>query len=84
MDKILDSESLDRLRDVADIVWGRDDPLRSLDGIVHSAHRGGALPEALLQIGHSVVADLAAILAGRPERQLQYATPEKLRGLGRI
>jgi len=60
------------------------DPLRRAEGIVHSAHRAGALPDALLQIGHAVVADLHAILADSPDRQLQYATAEQLTRLGRI
>lgn len=39
---------------------------------------------ATCEIGRLVVADLVAILDGRPERQLRYATADQLRGLGRI
>lgn len=60
------------------------DPLRHVEGIVHSAHRAGALPDALLRIGHAVVEDLRTILTGAPERRLAYATAQQLQRLGRL
>lgn len=60
-----------------------NDPIRGVEGIVHSAHRAGALPEALLGIGRMVVADLRSIFQDSPDRQMQYATPAHaaMRGL---
>lgn len=51
-------------------------PIRSAESAVLSAHRAGALPEALHEIGRMVVDDLGAIFAGATPHALQYATPE--------
>ena len=50
--------------------------IRSAPGAVLSAHRAGATPEALHEIGRLVVDDLAATLAGTPPNRMQYATPQ--------
>lgn len=54
----------------------REHPIRSAENAVLSAHRAGAVPEALHEVGRLVVDDLAAILNCRVPRALQYATPE--------
>jgi phosphoglycerate dehydrogenase-like enzyme len=43
-----------------------DDPVRSLDGMLLSAHRAGGMREAFLEIGRLAVADLELILRGLP------------------
>jgi phosphoglycerate dehydrogenase-like enzyme len=43
-----------------------DDPLRHNDGLLLSAHRAGAMPEALYDIGRQTVADAEQILRGLP------------------
>jgi phosphoglycerate dehydrogenase-like enzyme len=50
--------------------------IRGAKGAVLSAHRAGAIPEALLEIGRMVVDDLEALLAGRTPTRMQYATPQ--------
>ena len=59
----------------------RDHRIRKAPNAVFSAHRAGAMPEALREIGRMVVADLEAVLAGRRSTQMQYATPELIAGL---
>lgn len=56
--------------------------IRTARNVVFSAHRAGAIPEALLDIGRMVVDDLAAFLADRPPSRMQYATPEMIHRLG--
>jgi phosphoglycerate dehydrogenase-like enzyme len=56
--------------------------IRNARGAVLSAHRAGAIPEALREIGRMVVDDLEALLAGRQPTRMQYATPEMVRRLG--
>lgn len=51
-------------------------PIRTAENAVLSAHRAGAVPEALHEIGRFVVDDLAAILNGRTPLAMQYATPK--------
>jgi phosphoglycerate dehydrogenase-like enzyme len=53
-----------------------DDPIRSAEHAVLSAHRAGPVPEALWEIGRLVVDDLEAIVRGLPPRRLQAAEPE--------
>jgi phosphoglycerate dehydrogenase-like enzyme len=53
-----------------------DDPIRTAAGAVLSAHRAGAVREALWEIGRMVVDDLEAIVRGLPPRSLQVAEPE--------
>lgn len=57
-------------------------PIRRATGAVLSAHRAGAIPEALLEIGRMVVDDLDALLDGRQPTRMQYAHPEMIRRLG--
>jgi phosphoglycerate dehydrogenase-like enzyme len=54
----------------------RDHRIRRVPNAVFSAHRAGAIPEALHEIGVMVVADLEAGLAGREPTRMQYATPD--------
>jgi phosphoglycerate dehydrogenase-like enzyme len=56
-----------------------DHPIRGAPGAVLSAHRAGAVREALWEIGRRVVDDLEAIVLGLPPRQLQIAEPELVR-----
>ena len=55
--------------------------IRSAEGAVLSAHRAGAIPEALFEIGRMVVDDLEILLAGGNDLRMQYATPESVRRL---
>jgi phosphoglycerate dehydrogenase-like enzyme len=53
-----------------------DDPARSLEGMVLSAHRAGGIPSAFAGIGEMVVDDLQQLAAGLPPVRLQVAAPE--------
>jgi phosphoglycerate dehydrogenase-like enzyme len=53
-----------------------DHPIRTASSTVLSAHRAGAVHEALWEIGERVVDDLEAIALGLPPRRLQAAEPE--------
>jgi len=53
-----------------------DDPVRGLDGMLLSAHRAGALPDALHEIGEQAVADIELILRGLPPMVCRRAQPE--------
>ena len=53
-----------------------DDPARTLDGFVLSAHRAGALDVAFRSIGEMVLDDLTQLLAGLPPVRMQQATRE--------
>jgi phosphoglycerate dehydrogenase-like enzyme len=50
--------------------------------VILSAHRAGAVPEALLEIGRMVVDDLELLLAGRSPQRMQCATPDTVARLG--
>ena len=54
----------------------REHPIRGASHAVLSPHRAGLVPEALLEIGSSVVDDLEAMVKGLPPRRLQLAEPE--------
>ena len=56
----------------------RDHRIRTAPNAVFSAHRAGAIPEALQEIGRMVVDDLESVLAGNEPTRLQYATPEMI------
>ena len=59
-----------------------DHPARRVDGLVLSAHRAGAMPEAFRAIGRLVAADLELILNGLPPvvcRRAERETVERLR-----
>jgi phosphoglycerate dehydrogenase-like enzyme len=52
-----------------------DDPVRSLEGLLLSAHRSGGTQEALYQIGRMTVADAELILRGLPPVLCRRADP---------
>ena len=56
--------------------------LRQADGAVFSAHRAGAIPEALREIGRMVVDDLDTLVAGEEPSRMLYATPDLIERLG--
>jgi phosphoglycerate dehydrogenase-like enzyme len=53
-----------------------DDAARTLEGMVLSAHRAGALTAAFHAIGEMVLDDLTQIAAGLPPVRMQQAAPE--------
>jgi phosphoglycerate dehydrogenase-like enzyme len=53
-----------------------DDPARSIEGLLLSPHRAGALPEALFDIGRQTVADAELILKGLPPLSCRRAQRE--------
>ncbi len=53
-----------------------DHPVRSVDGVLLSAHKAGSVREGLWEIGEMVCDDLESILAGLPPTRLQNAEPE--------
>ena len=54
----------------------RDDPARSVENLVLSPHRAGALPDSLLEIGRQTVADADLILRGLPPLSCRRAQRE--------
>ncbi len=58
-----------------------DDPLRGYPNVILSPHRAAAVPGGRHPIGDMIVADIEAILDGRPERQLKRADPETVRNM---
>ena len=54
----------------------QDHPIRSAPGVVLSAHRAGSVARDMRNIGHMVVNDLEAMLAGLPPLAMQVAQPE--------
>jgi phosphoglycerate dehydrogenase-like enzyme len=52
-----------------------DDPVRSVNGLLLSAHRAGGVIEALHQIGRMTVADAELILPGLPPQLCRRADP---------
>ncbi|MDJ0953888.1 MAG: NAD(P)-dependent oxidoreductase [Acidimicrobiia bacterium] len=54
--------------------FAADHRIRNAANAVFSAHRAGAIPEALLEIGRMVVDDLEELLAGGTRLRMQYAT----------
>lgn len=53
-----------------------DAAVRSLDGLVLSAHRAGGIPPALLSIGDMVLDDLGQVQRGLPPMRMQVAARE--------
>jgi phosphoglycerate dehydrogenase-like enzyme len=53
----------------------RDDPVRSVEGLILSAHRTGGMPEAFHRIGAMMVADMELILRGLPPQLCRRADP---------
>lgn len=58
-----------------------DHPIRHAPNVVLSGHRAGSIREELRNIGHLVVNDLEAMLAGLPPLEMQMAQPELVRRL---
>lgn len=59
-----------------------DDPVRSIPGLLLSAHRAGGTEDALLEIGRMAVADAELIMRGLPPQLCRRADPgvaERLR-----
>jgi phosphoglycerate dehydrogenase-like enzyme len=56
--------------------WPSDHRVRTLEGMLLSAHRAGALDEVFKRIGELVLADLALILKGLPPVMCKRAEPE--------
>lgn len=50
--------------------------IRKATAAVFSAHRAGAIPEALFEIGRMVVDDIEQVLAGEKPQRMQYATAD--------
>ena len=57
------------------------DPLRSLEGLLLSAHRTGGTREALFEIGRMMVADAELIIRGLPPQLCRRADPAVARRL---
>ena len=53
-----------------------DDPARSLEGLVLSAHRAGGIDAAFHAIGDMVVEDLVQVASGLPPMRMQVAARE--------
>jgi phosphoglycerate dehydrogenase-like enzyme len=61
-----------------------DDPVRTVDGLLLSAHRTGGMPSALFDIGEQMVADAELILKGLPPvvcRRAQRETVARFRSM---
>ena len=52
-----------------------DDPVRSVEGLLLSAHRAGGLQEAFYDIGRMVVSDMEMVLRGLPPQSCKRADP---------
>jgi phosphoglycerate dehydrogenase-like enzyme len=57
----------------------KDDPVRKVEGLLLSAHRTGAMPDALFDIGKQAVADVDLILKGLPPVVCRKALPETVK-----
>ena len=60
----------------------QDDPVRSIPGLLLSAHRTGGTPDAFLEIGRLTVADAELVMRGLPPQLCRRADPgvaERLR-----
>ena len=57
----------------------KNDPVRSVEGMLLSAHRTGGMPNALFDIGRQAVADAELILKGLPPVVCRKALPETVR-----
>lgn len=55
-----------------------DHKMRSVGQVIHSPHRAAAVPGGRQLIGEMLVADVRAIIEGRPERQLLVADPGRV------
>lgn len=62
----------------------KDDPVRSIEGLLLSAHRTGGMPDALYDIGRQTVADVELIFRGLPPsvcRRAQRETVSRFRSM---
>ncbi|HET6485332.1 MAG TPA: NAD(P)-dependent oxidoreductase [Spirochaetia bacterium] len=79
-DALTDLALQDRFKAAIDVFpeepLAKDHPIRKAPGAVLSAHRAGALPVALLDIGRMVADDLEAIIRGLPPWRMQRTEPE--------
>ncbi len=57
----------------------KNDPVRSVEGLLLSAHRTGGMPEAFYEIGRQAVADAELILKGLPPVVCRKALPETVK-----
>ncbi|MDJ1015875.1 MAG: NAD(P)-dependent oxidoreductase [Paracoccaceae bacterium] len=57
------------------------DPMRAAPNVIYSPHRAAAVESGRHLIGQMIVADIEAILAGRPERRLQKADRSRVASL---
>ena len=57
----------------------KDDPVRSVEGMLLSAHRTGGMSNALFDIGRQAVADAELILKGLPPMVCRKALPETVK-----
>ncbi|MGO9418936.1 hydroxyacid dehydrogenase [Roseiarcus sp.] len=53
-----------------------DDPARSIEGLILSPHRAGAMRDSLLEIGRQTVADVELVLRGLPPLSCRRAQRE--------
>lgn len=57
----------------------KDDPVRTVEGMLLSAHRTGGMPSALFEIGRQAVADAELVLKGLPPVVCRKALPETVK-----
>ena len=57
----------------------KNDPVRSVEGLLLSAHRTGGMPDAFFEIGRQAVADAELILKGLPPVICRKALPETVK-----
>ena len=55
---------------------GTDDPVRTVPGLLLSAHRAGGTTEALFEIGRMTVADAELVMRGLPPQLCRRADPQ--------
>jgi phosphoglycerate dehydrogenase-like enzyme len=79
-DALLAAVAAGRLRAASDVFPQEpvppDHPVRRLPGFLRSAHRAGALDEAMLRMGDLVLDDMALMDAGAPPRRCKRAERE--------
>lgn len=82
----LESVNADKFRAATDVFpvepVAKDDPVRTVEGLLLSAHRTGGMPSALFDIGDQMIADAELILKGLPPvvcRKAQRETVARFR-----
>ena len=75
----LDAVRSGRIRAATDVFpeepVAADDPVRSIEGLILSAHRTGGTREALFEIGRLTVADAELVMRGLPPQLCRRADP---------